>query len=188
MAKVKITNICKDKCVGFSFKMLKPGQSTVVDEERITEPDKRLIKNGELATMKKFVAPKEETKKEAPAPEPEAPKEKKKDQGEIISPKSDRKESPEIVTPENIEGLGKEEAAAPSADEAAEETEEEAPVADEVKTDGADEPEAPAKKYTQDELKALGRGELRKIGKPLGVSGRAVDKLVTDILEAQGNE
>jgi len=183
MANVKITSICKDKCVGFSFKMLKPGQSTVVDEERITEADKRLIKNGELATMEKFVAAKKEAKKEAPAVEPEAPKEKKKDQGEIISPESDKKELPEIVTPENIEGLSGEEKeeSSPEPEEAPAESEEAAPEA------GADEAEKPAKIYTKDELKSLGRGELRKIGKPLGVSGRAVDKLVTDILEAQGN-
>ena len=184
MPKVKITNICKDKCVGFSFKMLKPGQSTVIDEERVTEADLRLIKGGKLAEMKDFTAEKIAPKKNV-KPEPEAPKEKKKDEGEIISPKSeDKKDStPDIITPENIEGLAIEEEPKEEVKKEVGEVKVEAP-----KEEVSEELKEAVKVYTRDELQSLGRGELRKIGTPLGVSGRAVDKLVSDILKAQGNE
>ena len=46
--------------------------------------------------------------------------------------------------------------------------------------------EAPeVKKYTREELDPMNRGELREIAAQYGIKGKSIEKLISDILDAQ---
>jgi len=190
MAKVKIKNICESQCVGFSFKSLKPNQTTVVDEDIITEADKRLLEKGDVAILEAWdgVIDKAPVQRVPQSPEKKTPpkddSDKKMVTSKDIDPDAKSEEAEEVVTPADI-ARQKDESAkeeAPAEDTPEEPASEEVPAEDE-KADGEEE----AKVYTREDLSSMTRDELRTIGKPLGIRGRGVEKLIEDILKAQGN-
>jgi len=187
MAKVKIKNVCKDQCVGFSFKSLKPNQTTVVEEELVTEADRRLLgKEPPLATMEPWDGEIDKAPVKRDITIDDKPKEQKPPQ-EIITDDSKVKAPDEIVTVDDMKPIHEvnEDEATDSADNSDDDTREEAPAEGTTESPPATE-ETTA--YTREDLEGLGRDELREIAAPLGVKGRAVEKLIEDILEAQGNQ
>lgn len=197
MSKVKIKNVCEAQCVGFSFKSLKPNQTTVVEEELVTEADKRLLaKDSPLAIMEPWDGVIDNSPVQRTPKSPEKEKEESTTEEMItkkdINPDDVGKDAESVVTPDDV-ARQKAEAAA-SAEEDKEAPVEDTPGEEEKAEDTSPEEEAPEteaapeeKTYTKEELEKMSRNELRTIGKPMGISGRSVEKLIADILKAQGN-
>ena len=160
MAKVKVTNICKDKQVAPSFKTLKPNMSTVIDDSIITPGDKRLERRGLIKIEAYAPEDDENPKKVEPRniPNPETKPEVTEEKNKIITGsdfdgKEKKAKEEEVVTPDALN----EEKEAPAEDEPEEET----------KDESEDEPEdvqQESKVYTEEELSNMTRDELRAIG------------------------
>jgi len=177
MGKVKIKNVMPDMCVGFSFKSLRPNQTTVVDEEIVTEADKRLITKG-MATLEEWDGVIDKAPVAAPVEEV------------VDAPEVEEEEvsSQDIITPGSEDSTEVDDNIVIPSDIAAEEIQDDdnADADDSDESADAGEFQVEDKAYTREELTSLGRKELRAIGKPLGVKGRGVEKLIEDILKAQG--
>jgi hypothetical protein len=157
MALVKVTNLSDNMSVGLSFKpLLRPHRSTIVEEEQVTDADRRLTKREPaLISIEPYKKEDEEAKptaREIPDPETKPPEE---DAGHIITGK---------------------------------EMDEEKAAEEEQPAEAEEETKELGKIWTKEELADKSRDELREIGTPLGVRGRAVEKLIADILEAQERE
>jgi len=175
---VWVTNLEREQCVGLSFKHLKPGQRVKIEQEKITEADMRLINKG-MAKVSEYVAGDESPPAPSEVPDPVIEHEVKETQemitGEVIDGKTADKED-EIVTPE---GVASETAQADEPTDAMVEVEQT------VDTIEVETPMVETTAYSREQLSDMSRNELRAIGEPLGVTGKAKEKLIDGILEAQ---
>ena len=185
---VWVTNLEREQCVGLSFKHLKPGQRVKIDQEKITEADMRLINKG-MAKISKYVASDESPPVPANVPDPVIDHDGKEPEamitGEVIDGKSSDKEA-EIVTPSGVEASASEPVA--DSEQPADETEAVEPMVEVEQTvDEIEvvEPVVETTAYSREELSVMSRNELRAIGEPLGVTGKAKEKLIDDILKSQ---
>jgi hypothetical protein len=164
VAKVRVKNVSKGN-VGLSFTWLPVGATSVVEEDVISEADKRLINKGLVNVVPFEAEPAEEA-------EPEKVDETPADDQAVET----------AVEEEKTEETEEEEPAEEEVEE--EKTEEEEPAADEPEGEPEADDAAESKTYTKEELDALNMGQLREVAEPLGVHARSKDDMIAKILEA----